>query len=150
MNREEIAKQYFLNGYSCSQSVVLSFKDLVGINEKDLVKISSPFGGGMGRMRETCGALTGAFIILGYLYGNDDNDAKKKMDLYVRVQEIAKKFIEINGFMACRKLLHLDHDIDSPKPEERNAEYYHKRQCPEIVGSAARILDEYIKIHPIK
>ena len=149
MERSQLAKQYFREGYSCAQALVLTFKDLINLNEKDLLKIASPFGGGMGRIRETCGALTGSFIVLGYLYGNPTSDIKKKEEIYVRVQEIAKKFIEVNGFMACRKLLNLDHKIDQPKPEERSNDYYKKRPCLDIIASAAQILDEYIKAHPL-
>lgn len=148
MNRGELAKSYFLKGYSCSQAIVLAFKDLINLDTKDILRISSPFGGGMSRLRETCGALTGSFIVLGYLYGSSTNDIKEKEDIYKRAQEIANKFKEKNGFIACRKLLNLDHESDDYKPEIRNKEYYLKRPCLEIIKNAGDILEEYINTHP--
>ncbi|MCQ2753224.1 MAG: C-GCAxxG-C-C family protein [Bacilli bacterium] len=144
MKRSELAKQYFLKGYNCSQSVVLAFKDLIKLDEATITKIASPFGGGLGRMRETCGALSGALIVLGYLYGSDNANAQAKERLYVHVQAIVKAFKDKNGFVLCRDLLHLDHQSDTPRPAERNAQYYHSRKCVEIVSSAAEILEQYL------
>ena len=97
VNRSQLAEQYFLKGYSCSQAVVLAYKDLIKLDEKTILKIASPFGGGMGRLREVCGAFSGALIVLGYLKGNDTIDANKKMMLYQDIQKMAKDFEKENG-----------------------------------------------------
>ncbi|MCQ2796830.1 MAG: C-GCAxxG-C-C family protein [Bacilli bacterium] len=145
INREETAKAYFRQGYSCSQAVMLAYQDLIKLDKKTILKISSPFGGGMGRLRETCGALSGAFLVLGYLEGNDSIDNKRKEVLYKKVQAIAKGFEKENGFIQCRHLLHLAENKSSPKPSKRNEKYYHSRPCVEIVGSATRILEKHLK-----
>lgn len=143
--RGDIAKEYFLKGYSCSQAVCLAFKDLIKLDEETLLKISSPFGGGMGRLREVCGALSGAYIVLGYIEGNPSTDLKKKEALYKKMQLIAKDFSDINGFITCRNLLNLK-DKSSPTPSMRTKKYYESRPCKEIVKSAADILEKHLII----
>lgn len=145
MNRQQQAEHYFLQGYSCSQAIVLAFQDLIKLDQKTILKLSSPFGGGMGRLREVCGALSGAMIVLGYLQGNDTTDIKKKEKLYQKVQAIAKEFEKENGFIQCRQLLHLNELKSKPTPDKRDKKYYHNRPCIKIVGSAAAILEKYLK-----
>lgn len=143
VNRGLLAEQYFLKGYSCSQAVVLAYKDLIKLDEKTCLKIASPFGGGMGRLRETCGAFSGALIVLGYLKGNSTIVLKKKEKLYAEIQKLAKQFIDANGFLRCRDLLNL-HAKSTPKPSKRTNAYYHARPCIKIVRSAAQILEKFI------
>ena len=143
INRRLLAEQYFLKGYSCSQAIVLAYKDLIKLDEKTCLKIASPFGGGMGRLRETCGAFSGALIVLGYLKGNPTLDIKKKTKLYETIQLMAKDFIKANGFLRCRDLLNL-HNKSTAKPSKRNAQYYAHRPCQKIVGNAASILEKYL------
>lgn len=146
MTKQELAKSYFLQGYNCCQALVLAFKDEIDIDEKTLLKISSPFGGGMGRLREVCGAVSGMFMVLGMICGYDNLDnPNAKAELYARVQELAKKYEEENGSIVCRELLGLSQKRDDPTPEIRNEAYYKNRPCPDKVGSAAKILEEYIK-----
>ena len=146
MTRKERAMALFESGYNCSQSVILAFSDLVGIDEKTLARIGSSFGGGMGRLREVCGAVTGMFTIAGLLYGYDDaNEGEKKAEHYARIQQLAKSFSDENGSIICRELLGLDRKTDEPVPEKRTAEYYQKRPCGEFVGNAAEILEEFIE-----
>lgn len=141
----EYAKSFFLKGYNCSQSVVCAFSDVLELDEKLLMRLSSPFGGGMGRLREVCGAVSGMFIVLGFLEGYDDvSDITLKTELYKKVQKLAGEFEKENGTIICRELLGLDKGKDSPVPEERTKEYYEKRPCPDKVKSAARILAKYI------
>lgn len=144
----EYAKSLFMKGYNCSQSVVCAFSDVLDIDEKMLMRLSSPFGGGMGRLREVCGAVSGMFIVLGLLEGYDDiSDITLKTELYKKVQKLAADFEAENGTIICRELLGLDKGKDSPVPEERTKEYYEKRPCPDKVKSAAKILAKYISEH---
>ena len=150
MTRRELAMDYFKKGYNCSQSVVLAFEDMLPVEKSLLSKITSSFGGGMGRLREVCGAVSGMFMITGLLYGFDEpKGGQVKEDHYARIQELAKRFEESNGSIICRELLGLSVKHDSPVPEERTNEYYKKRPCAEIVGDAADILEQYIRENPL-
>lgn len=147
MNNEERierAKELFKSGFNCSQSVVAAFADLYGLTEEQALKVSSSFGGGIGRMRETCGAACGIFLLAGLKYGSTDpKNAEAKGENYRIVQELAADFTAANGFLKCRDLLGLDKDAkETYKPAERNAAYYAKRPCVEIVAAAARIWAE--------
>lgn len=139
-----LAEQYFLKGYSCSQAVVLAYKDLIKLDEKTCLKIASPFGGGIARLREVCGAFSGALIVLGYLKGNETTDLKKKEALYQDIQKLAKDFEKANGFLRCRDLLNL-HNKSNAKPAKRTAQYYHSRPCSKIVKNTAHILEKYLR-----
>ncbi len=151
MTRKELAMNYFKEGYNCAQAVVLAFADLTDLDKSTLLRLSSSFGGGFGRMREICGSVSGMGIILGILYGVDDSSQKEdKAAHYARIQEVAKKFEEKNGSIVCRELLDLAQKHDNPTPEERTESYYKKRPCVELVGDSAEILDEYISAHPYK
>ena len=145
---EETARGLFLDGYNCSQSVVAAFADELGMNREQAIRMASPFGGGMGRMREVCGCVSGMFMVLGYLYGYDDPKVYEcKKELYERVQLLAARFREDNGSIVCSKLLGLEGKDSSPVPSRRTEEYYKKRPCPKLAGYAARILAEYIILH---
>jgi C_GCAxxG_C_C family probable redox protein len=142
------AKENLEKGCSCSQSVLLAFSDVTGLDENTSLKIASSFGGGMGRLREVCGALTGAFMVMGLIYGYTnllDQEAKKAH--YERIQEIGLKFKANYGTFLCRDLLELDIIHDDPTPEVRTSEYYKKRKCAMYVEYAASLLDEYIESH---
>lgn len=145
----DIAKQYFLDGYNCAQAVLLAFADDFGLEKNTAVMLSSSFGGGMGRLREVCGAVSGMFMVLGLKYGYaspENNEAKK--ELYKKVQEVAGLFKEDNGSIICRELLGLNQKGKSdPTPEVRTENYYKKRPCKELVKFAADLVDEYIKNH---
>ena len=145
MTRREAAMANFMKGYNCSQSVVLAFADMIDIDEATLSKLSSSFGGGMGRLREVCGSVSGMFMVAGLLYGYDGPETGKvKADHYARIQELAKRFEEKHGSIVCRELLGLSVRHDIPVPEARTSEYYKKRPCPEIIGDAAEILEQFI------
>lgn len=146
MTRKEAAMDYFYQGYNCSQSLVLAFKDLLDIDEETISKLACSFGGGMGRLREVCGSVSGMFMVMGLLYGySGPEKGEVKADHYARIQELAHRFEEKHGSIVCRELLGLSVRHDSPVPEERTKEYYSKRPCPEIIGSAAEILEKYIE-----
>lgn len=147
MSKGDIAKQNFMNGYNCSQAVLLAFCEDFGLEKETALKISEPFGGGMGRMREVCGTVTGMFMVLGLAMGNSDaKDGSTKKNVYKSVQELAAKFKEDNGSIICRELLGLQKaNKESYVPSERTTEYYKKRPCPELCKYAADILEEYLK-----
>ena len=150
MNYAEKAKKLFEEGFNCAQAVFLAFADKYDMDEKTALKLSSSFGGGMGRLREVCGAVSGMFMVAGILYGYeyaDDYDGKKTH--YERIQALAKEFEKENGSIICRRLLGLDEGKDNPTPEVRSAAYYQKRPCVELVGSAAEIMARYIEEFPI-
>jgi len=146
MNHEEKAKELFKEGYNCAQSVFVAFQDEMNIDREIALKLSSSFGGGMGRLREVCGAVSGMFMVAGILYGYDEpKNQEAKAKHYARIQELANEFSKQNKSIVCRELLGLDKKKDSPVPEERTKEYYEKRPCAELVGQAARIIENYIK-----
>ncbi|MCQ2409108.1 MAG: C-GCAxxG-C-C family protein [Clostridia bacterium] len=145
MDRKELASNYFKEGYSCSQAVVLAFKDLIDLDEETLIKVASSFGGGMARMREVCGCVSGMFIVEGLLHGYTDPKAgDEKTKHYTNLQSIAAKFREENGSIICRELLG-GVQSTNPAPDARTPEYYKKRPCAELAGLAAEILDNYLK-----
>lgn len=144
------AMELFSQGFNCAQSVFLAFEDLHKIDKGTAAKLSSSFGGGMGRLREVCGAVSGMFMVAGVLYGYEDalNQVAKK-EHYERIQQLAAAFREKNGSIVCRELLGLSEKISAPTPEQRTEEYYKKRPCKELVGLAAMIMDDYILHHPL-
>lgn len=150
MDHSITAAELFLGGCNCSQAVFLAFTDLTGLDRKTAAKIAAPFGGGMGRMREVCGAVSGMFMVLGCLYGYDEDvesDAQKRQH-YKDVQALAGKFREECGSIICREIL--KNPPSDPNPTPRTEEFYKKRPCARMVMTAARLLDEFIAEHPIE
>ena len=146
MGRRETAIENFKKGYNCTQAVVLAFKDILTIDANELCKIASPFGGGISRMRETCGAVSGIVLVLGNLIGYSTPEmGEKKMELYKNTQEILKIFEEKYGSLTCRVLLNLDVKHEEPKPSTRDKDFYLKRPCTELIGGAAEILEDFLK-----
>lgn len=147
---EKTAGDLFLSGCSCAQAVVLAFRDVTGLDDAAAAKISSSFGGGMGRMRLTCGAVTGMFMVLGLLYGYPAGETgPAKAEHYARIQETAARFRELFGSVSCAEILKDLNVSASPVPDERTEEYYKRRPCARQVMAAARILDAYIEAHPL-
>ncbi len=148
MDHVEKAKELFLEGYNCAQSVFTAFSDVMGIDEKTALRLSSPFGGGMGRMREVCGACSGMFMVLGMLYGYDTCEDAPKKELYRQVQELADKFKEKNnGTVICRELLKNLSVSSNHVPTVRNSEFYKVRPCLKFVTDAAALTEEFINTH---
>lgn len=148
MTRKEKAMQSFLDGYNCSQCMMLAFEDLLTIDLDTALKIASPFGGGMGRLREVCGSVSGMFLVLSFIHGYcDPQDTTGKKELYAHVQELAKRYEKANGSIICRDLLGLTVQHDSAEPAERTPEYYASRPCALKVGSAVEILETYLIEH---
>ena len=146
MTRKEKAMAYFRQGYNCAQAVVLAFADLTDMDEATLSRMSCSFGGGMGRLREVCGTVTGMFLVTGLLRGYDGAETGEvKAAHYARIQALAKEFEKQNGSIVCRELLALrQKHRDDPTPEARTEAYYAGRPCVELVGSAAEILENYL------
>ena len=143
--RVERARALFLEGYNCAQSVFLAYRDLTPFDEQITATVAAPFGGGMGRLREVCGAVSGMTMVAGFLYPNfNPTDSQSKKDNYTAVQELAEKFRAENGSIVCRELLGLTQKKDEPTPSPRTEEYYHLRPCAEYVAIAARIVGEKI------
>ncbi len=146
ITKAEKARQYFKNGYNCCQAVVLAFIDELGIDEKTAMAIASSFGGGVGRLREVCGAVSGMCIVAGIKHGYTSPEANtngEKAAHYALIQKMAKEFEEKNGSIICRVLTGLEKGTHIP--DERNKEYYKKRPCDGIVYDAAEILDRLLK-----
>ncbi len=141
------AKEYFKQGYNCAQSVVAAYSDKMNIDFETALKLSSSFGGGMGRLREVCGAVSGMFLVAGMLFGYDsplDNSAK--MNHYALVQKMAAKFKEENGSIICRELLNnMGKESDNINNLPHTTQLSKKRACAEMVAQAAEILEEIIK-----
>jgi C_GCAxxG_C_C family probable redox protein len=147
-DRGEKARQNFLSGYNCAQSVVLAFDDVLrehGLEPRTVARMASPFGGGMGRLREVCGTVSGALMVLGLVEGYDEAKAyKAKKELYATVQRLAGEFREQNGSIVCRELLGLGAGPDVPVPEKRTESYYRKRPCAELCACSAQILASHL------
>ena len=140
------AEELFRQGYNCAQAVFAAFCDVTGMDESTALKLSSPFGGGMGRMREVCGTISGMYMALGLLYGTDDCAAKEeKAELYSRVRELAEKFREEQGgSIICRELLPKAMQGESGDPTPRTDDFYRVRPCVRYVRAAAEIFDGFL------
>lgn len=145
INRGELARKYFLEGYNCSQAIILAFKDVLPGDIDSILKMAVPFGGGISRLRKTCGAFSAIVMILGLLEGYTTNETGEvKQKLYEKVQNLANKFEEKNGSIDCFALLKIPNQKQDSIPSERTSEYYKKRPCPDIIANAADILEEYL------
>ncbi len=141
--RSERAKELFLEGYNCAQAVVGAFSEELSADFSTLMKTVSSFGGGMGRLREVCGAVSGMFFVAGALYGYDDPKAREeKTEHYRLIQMLAEKFREKNGSIICRELLGEGEQTVTHIPAERTSLYYAKRPCKELVADAVLVLEE--------
>ena len=149
MERGKKAAELFVQGYNCAQAVAIAFCDLTGFTEAQSAKLASSFGGGMGRMREVCGAVSGMLLVAGWLYGYDGaRDSAGKRTHYERVQYLAGQFREKMGSIVCRELL--QNPPSDPVPSIRNEEYYKNRPCAAMVYTAAQILEAYLEEHPLE
>ena len=149
MNHGEKAVELFTEGYNCAQAVLLAFSDMTGLDQSFAAKMISSFGGGMGRLREVCGAVSGMAAVAGILYGYDsptDDEAKKNH--YALVQQLAEAFRQETGSIICRELL--DNPASDPTPSPRTAQFYADRPCARFVYLAAAVLDDYIAENPVK
>ncbi len=129
-----------MGGFNCSQSVVVAFADLIGLSETAAARVSAGLGGGVGRQREVCGAVSGAAMVLGFVFSGEKGENKAKA--YEKVREFSDEFKKRNRFIVCRQLLGLEEGLsESAVPSERTEQYYKKRPCAELVFDAAEILE---------
>jgi C_GCAxxG_C_C family probable redox protein len=148
---ERVARaiNYFKSGYNCAQAVVMTFDDVMDLTPEQLAKLIAPFGGGMGRMREVCGTVSGMAFVAGAISPSaDPQNLDERKANYALVQQFAEEFRKENGDIVCRRLLGLEPMVERAEtamPSERTAEYYRKRPCAEYVGCAARIVAEYLQ-----
>ncbi len=147
MTEKERASELFLQGYNCSQSVFAAFSYRFGIDEETALKISAGLGGGVGRLREVCGAVSGSAMVIGSICSaaqGDDEEGKKRN--YELVRDFADRFTAIHGSIICRDLLRQGIKTqESATPDSRTAEYYKSRPCLKLVEDAAEILMQLIE-----
>lgn len=150
-DRGREAEAAFREGYNCCQAVAVTFADRLGLEKDQAARLSSGFGGGMGRLREVCGAVSGMVFVASALCGYQTPGADaEKAALYARVQKLADTFRKESGSIICRELLGLSAPEGSSVPEARTPEYYEKRPCPGLVRLAAEILSREFPDYPIK
>lgn len=144
--RDRMARAYFRDGYNCCQSVLLAFQDVIGLSEEQIATLSSGFGGGMGRLREVCGAVSGMTFMAGVISPAVHTDKlEERTANYALVQKFASSFREEHGSIVCREILKIRADQkESPQPSVRTADFYTKRPCERLIGSAARIVAEHL------
>lgn len=146
----DAAYAWFLQGYNCSQSVVAAFAPQLGLTEEMALRLSAGFGAGIGRMREVCGAFCGVVTVLSMVYA-DPADPKDKSRMYALVQQAAEQYRSRNGgSIICRELLAKAGAAPAggTAAEERTADYYKKRPCPELCRICADLCAEFIAAHP--
>ena len=147
MTRAEYAAQLFTEGYNCAQAVAIAFCDVTGFTKEQTARMVSPFGGGFGRMREVCGAVSGMTFVFGCLYGYEAPNHEAQLRVYETEQALAAQFKEQAGSIICRDIL--KNPPSDPAPTPRTAEYYALRPCARMVYRATEVLDNYISQHPI-
>lgn len=149
--KARLAEALFFAGHTCSQAICIAFAPETEIAPDVLLRLSAPFGGGMGRLREVCGAVSGAFMVLGAIYGAEiEKSHAAKAALYAHVQALAAEIRAENGSIICRELLGAKGTDTAPTPEKRSAEYYKKRPCPKLIASVAAALASYLENHADK
>ena len=146
--RADKAREMFLQGYNCCQAVVGAFADLYGFDPETAMKMAEGFGGGLGRMRLTCGAVNGMAMVAGMKMSHGKaGDLQRRGDIYAVVRQMVGEFKEQNGTIICAELLGLSMPKDdSPTPEERTPEYYKRRPCPDKIHQCGLIIEKYLGI----
>lgn len=146
MERGKLAERNFKDGCNCTQAVLLAFSDRTGLDAETAMRIASGFGGGMARMREVCGAVSGMFMAAGLILGDDGVPSHEhKRALYAQLQALAAQFRAENGSLLCRELLSGTRTSPDGIPEERTEQYYRKRPCAELCRCAAELLEQYLQ-----
>lgn len=144
MNRSEKALEFYSEGLNCAQSVIASFADILEVDEETVLRMASGFGGGMGRLQETCGAVTGAFMLIGFLKGKyKDSDDEEKEIINNLIQEFSKKFAESHGSINCKALINYDLNTEEGRGQANKADVFNKK-CTFFVKTAVELLEEAI------
>jgi len=142
--REQKAVEFFTSGDNCAQAVFKAYADVAGLTEDQAAMVAVGFGGGIGRMRQNCGAFSAAVMLCGALEGPQGADADVRTDVYRRVQLTHARFLEKTGSISCAELLNRKAGTEGVAPDERTAEYYAKRPCVGIVRAACQVIDEQL------
>lgn len=141
---EEVVKT-FESGYTCAQAVFATYADLFGMDRETALRLSSPMGGGIGRMREVCGAVSSMALLAGLKQGNTDpSNEEGKESIYLLTRQLAQRFREKHGTIICRELLGIQGMEESARPSARTKEYYSKRPCSRLVATAGEIIEEML------
>ena len=144
MKNSQKAVSLFTDGYNCAQAVFGAFAEDLGLSESQALKIAAPFGGGIGRQREVCGAVSGMLMAFGFLYGYDTAETGDvKRQHYEQTRALCDKFVALNGSIICHDILKTEEVGGTP--EARTEQYYKERPCVRCVRTAAEILEEYIE-----
>lgn len=145
--REKQAVRNFAAGCNCAQSVLLAYADVLGLTQEQAAMVSVGFGGGIGRLRDNCGAFSAAVMLCGALEGKDGAKKEHRPQTYVRVQEVCRRFTARNGTINCAELLGREKGPEAPVPDDRTKEYYRRRPCARIIRSACQIIDDMLAEH---
>ena len=149
MNQADRAEELFRQGYNCAQAVFGAFSQDLGLDSQEAMRLASPFGAGLGKLREVCGAVSGMLMVLGLARGYSNADAiDEKRALYALTQQAVHQFETENGYLLCRDLLHLEKGEDLEEPAVRTEEYYQIRPCLKAVRSAAAIAQSLLVAPP--
>lgn len=143
MTKTEEAVAYFKQGYSCAQSIVAAYAPTVGLDRDAALRIASGFGGGMGRLAETCGVVTGAFMVLGLKFGTSTTEPQAKETVYALVREFAERFKARHGSIVCRDLLGCDLSTPDGAAQAKEKKLF-STACPPYIETAASILEEIL------
>ena len=145
ITRKQKAYNLFKEGYNCCQSVVLAFEDILPLDRKQLLAVSCGFGGGFGRTRNLCGAVSAYAIVMGLYLSHSDDPKHAKADMYKILQDMVAKFKERNGSDNCGELLkEVKNLTEGYMPQERDEEYYKMRPCIKFVLDSVEIIEEQL------
>lgn len=139
--REARGRELFLSGLNCAQSVFVAFADLIGLTEHQAALVSAGFGGGMGRLRENCGAFSAMVMLCGAMYGEAGAASEMRSEVYTRVQEAKRLFLGSFGTTQCSELLGIPPGAQDPRPAERTPSYYADRPCLKIVSDTCALIE---------
>lgn len=142
--REKVALRHFAAGGNCAQSVLMAYADVLGLTQEQAAMVAAGFGGGIGRLRDNCGAFSAAVMLCGALEGEEGAKKEHRPQTYARVQEVYRRFLERNGTINCAELLDRDPGPEAPVPEERTPAYYKSRPCSRIIRSACQIINDML------
>jgi len=144
MNRSERALNYYSKGFNCAQSVIVSFADILKLDEETALRLASGFGGGMGRLQQTCGAVTGAFMVIGFLKGKFKSDDQESVTITNNIiQEFSKRFAAIHGSTNCKTLIEHDLNTEEGIAQAKQEDVFNKK-CTFFVAEAVKILEEIL------
>ncbi len=144
MKRSEKALKYYAEGYNCAQSVVVAFTDVLNLSEETTLKLAAGFGGGMGRLQQTCGAITGAFMVIGYLKGNYQQDGESEQSRKITnqlIQDFSRIFAQKHGSINCKSLINFDINSEEDLKKAKEADVFNKK-CTYFIKTAVELLED--------